>query len=268
MNAKTFSDAMSEVDAKYVAEALSYDASAKRPRHSLRVSVALIAAVLAIFLMGAAVAGVFGTEIIDFFTSHTESGFDLDVAVQKIPMDDFSENIHEVGDIIEQQFKNYKLYDSWYPGEWQTTFLTRDKACEYIGFAGLKQIDWGFDEQITTLRVWGDEQGRVLSLDIETSYVIGDMNVQFSSQIYTENYEEELVLGTRISESVEFEESFYTTASNKQCHIVSSSALESGYMCLKGYIVDEGILYNLHIAYKENDSTRAMEVMHQWADLF
>ena len=37
---------------------------------------------------------------------------------------------------------------------------------------------------------------------------------------------------------------------------------------LEGYIVDEGILYNLHIAYKENDSTRAMEVMHQWADLF
>lgn len=39
-------------------------------------------------------------------------------------------------------------------------------------------------------------------------------------------------------------------------------------MCLEGYIVDEGILYSLNIAYQENDSTQAMELMHQWANLF
>ena len=268
MNAKKFSDAMSELDTKYIDEALSYSASAKRPHHYHRASVALIAAILAIFLMGAAVVGVFGTKIIEFFTSNTESGFDLGVTIQKIPTDDFSENIYEVGNVIEQQFKNYKVYDSWYPGEWQTTFSTRDKACEYIGFDKLKQINWDYDEQITTLSILGNEQGQILSLNLETSYAINDMNVQFFSQIYTENYDEELVLGTRISESAEFEESFYTTNSNKQCHIINSSALKSGYMCLEGYIVDEGVLYNLHIGYKENDSTRAMELMHQWANLF
>lgn len=268
MNVKKFSDAMSELDNKYVDEALSYSARVRHPYHYRRVSVALVAAILAIFLMGAAVASVFGTQIIEFFTSHTESGFDLGVTIKKIPMDDFSEDIHEVGDVIEQQFKNYKVYDSWYPGEWQTTFSTRNKACEYIGFDELKQIDWDFDEQITTLSIFGNEQGQILSLNLETSYAVNDMNMQFFSRIYTENYAEEPVLGTRISESAGFEESFYTTNSNKQCHIISSSALESGYMCLEGYIVDEGILYNLHIAYKENDSIRAMELMRQWADLF
>lgn len=268
MNEKKFSETVSELDSKYVDEARSYSARARHPQHYRRVSVALIAAILAIFLMGAAVAGVFGTQIIEFFTSSTESGFDLGVAIKKIPIDDFSDDIYEVGNIIEQQFKNHKVYDSWYPGEWQTTFSTRNKACEYIGFDRLKQIDWNYDEQISTLSVFGNEQGQILSLNLETSYAINGMNVQFFSQIYTENYDEELVLETRISESADFEELFYTTNSNKQCHIISSSALESGYMCLEGYIVDEGILYNLHIAYKENDSTRAAELMHQWADLF
>lgn len=269
MNAKRFSDAMSEIDNKYVDEALSYSASVRHPRRFRRVSVVLAAAILAIFLMGAAVvASVFGTQIIEFFTSHTESGFDLGIKVKKIPINEFSEDIHEAGEVIEQQFKDYKVYDSWYPGEWQTTFSTRDQACEYVGFDKLKQIDWDFDEQITTLSIMGNEQGKILSLNLETPYVINDMNVQFFTQIYTENYNEELVLETRFPESAEFEESYYTTNSNKQCHIISSSVLESGYMCLEGYIVDEGILYSLNIAYQENDSTQAMELMHQWANLF
>lgn len=268
MNAKKFSDAMSELDSKYVDEALSYSAGVRRPHHYSRVSVALVAAILAIFLMGAGVASVFGTKIIEFFTSHTESGFDLGVTIKKIPMDDFSEDIREIGDTIEQQFKNYQAYDSWYPGEWQTTFSTRNKTCEYIGFDKLKQIDWDFDEQITTLSIWGNEQGQILSLTLETFYAINDMNVQFFSEIYTENYDEEIIMRYRSPKGVEFEESFYTTNSNKQCHIISSSALESGYMGLEGFIVDEGVLYSLNIAYRENDSTQAMELMHQWANLF
>ena len=94
------------------------------------------------------------------------------------------------------------------------------------------------------------------------------MNVQFFSEIYTENYDEEIIMRYRSPKGVEFEESFYTTNSNKQCHIISSSALESGYMGLEGFIVDEGVLYSLNIAYRENDSTQAMELMHQWANLF
>ena len=268
MNAKKFSDALGGLDTKYIEEALSYRASVKHPRRYRRVCAALAAAVLAGFLMGAAVAGVFGTKIMEFFTSRIESGFDLGVTIQKIPMDAFSENIHEVGGVIAQQFKNNKVYDSRYPGEWQTTFSTRDKACEYIGFDKLKQIDWDLDEQITTFSILGNEQGQILSLNLETAYALDDMRMQFFSRIYTEHYDEELVLGTRISESAEFEESFYTTGGDKQCHIIRSSALESGDLCLEGYIVDEGVLYSLHIVYKEKDAARAMASMRQWADLF
>ncbi|WP_143449706.1 hypothetical protein [Lachnoclostridium sp. An76] len=124
-----------------------------------------------------------------------------------------------------------------------------------------------FEEQKTTLSIMGNEKGQILSLNLETAYVINDMRVQFFSQIYTENYDEELICGVRDPAGAEYEESYYTTNSNKQCHIINTPARESDYLCLDGYIVDGYILYDLHIAYKERDSAQAMELMHQWADL-
>lgn len=269
MNVKKFSDAMSEIDSRYIDEALSYNEKPNRSRHTHRVSVVMAAALLAMFLIGCAVvaADMFGTQLLDFFTSQNESGFDLEFAIEKVSIDDLTGEIRKAGDIIRQQFEESKLYDSWYPGLWQTTFSTRDKACEYIGFDRLKRLDWDFEEEKTTLDVMGNEQGQILSVNVETWYSIDDMNVQSFSWIYTENYNEEFTHGTRFSENVGFREQFYTTDNNKQCHIISSSALESGRMCIDGYIVDEGVLYNLHIAYEAKDSVRAMDLMYQWADL-
>ena len=278
MNAKKFSDAMSELDTKYIDEAISYSHKVKQTsRSNCRLTVALVAAILALLLIGcvAAATGVFGTRIMNFFTSYIEpgtdfkqSGFDLDVAIEKIPMSDFSREVQQVGTTIQRQFKDYKLYSSWYPGHWQAGFSSHEKACEYIGFDKLKQIDLNLEEQTTILSIFGNENGEVLSIVLETYYSIGDINVQHFSRIYTENFDEEIVLETRTTESVEYEESFYTNDNNKQCHIIDSTALESGYRCMEGYIIDNGVLYSLNIAYQKEDSKQAIELIHFWANLF
>lgn len=278
MTAKKFSEAMGELDTKYIDEAISHCHQAKQPsRFNRRLPVALIAAILALLLIGcvAAATGVLGTRIMNFFTSYIEpgtdfkqSGFDLDVAIEKIPMDDFTGEIQQVGPTIQQQFKDYKLYSSWYPGHWQANFSSHEKACKYIGFDKLKQIDLNLEEQTTTLNVFGNENGQILCIVLETYYSIDDINVQHFSRIYTENFDEEIVLETRTTESVEYEESFYTNDNNKQCHIIDSTALESGYRGMDGYIVDNGVLYNLHIAYQKEDSKQAIELIHFWANLF
>lgn len=68
MNAKMFSDAMSELDAKYVDEALSYNAKASRSPRLRHVSMALMAAILALLLMGAGFAAVvYGDSIQSWF---------------------------------------------------------------------------------------------------------------------------------------------------------------------------------------------------------
>ena len=58
MNAKKFSDAMSELDTKYIDEALSYNSQTTSRHFKRKWTVALIAAILALCLMGAGVAAV------------------------------------------------------------------------------------------------------------------------------------------------------------------------------------------------------------------
>ena len=270
MSAKAFSDAMSVIDGKYIDEAISYNKNAGRLRRFYRIPMAAAAAVLALLLLGCAVlaAGGFGTRLKSFFHSDEESGYDLSVAVEKTPADALTGEVREAGDIILQQFRDYSVFESWYPGLWQTVFSTRDTACDYIGYDRLKRIDLGYDEQETVLDVLGNEQGQILSLSLETRYSAGEMNVQFFSQIYTENYDEEIVISDRTTESLEFEESFYSTAGHKQCRVIRSSAMESGYLCMDGYIVDDGIVYTLHIAYRDDASEQAEKLLHRWADLF
>lgn len=270
MNAKDFSDAMNVIDGKYIDEAVSYNKNAGRSRRFHRIPLAAAAAVLALLALGCAVlaAGGFGTELKSFFHSDEESGFDLRVAVEKTPVDSLTGEVREVGGLIRQQFSDYSAYDSWYPGSWQAAFSSRDAACDYIGYDRLKRVDLGYAEQETLLDVLGNEQGQILSLALETRCSVNGMNVQFFSEIFTEYYEGEIGIGDRTTESLEFEESFYTGVNHKQCQIISSSALESGYLCMDGFIVDDSVLYTLHIAYRDDDSAQATALMHHWADLF
>ena len=269
MSAREFSDAMSVIDGKYIDEAIAYDKNAGRSLRFHRIPMAAAAAVLALLLLGCAVlaAGGFGTQLMSFFHSDAESGYDLGVAVERVPMDALSAELGEIGGVIKQQFRDSSVFDSWYPGSWQTSFSSRDLACDYIGYDRLKRVDLGYDEQETLLDVLGNERGQILSLDLETRYSAEAMNVQFFSEIFTEYYEDEIEIDTRTTESLEYEESFYSTAGGATCRVILSSAMASGYLCMDGYIVDDGVLYTLHIAYRSDASAQAEELMHHWADL-
>lgn len=70
MNAKKFSDAMSELDNKYVDEALSYNKKANQRQHLRRLPIALIAAILALFLMGAGVVAIIYGDSIQSWLNH------------------------------------------------------------------------------------------------------------------------------------------------------------------------------------------------------
>lgn len=68
MNSKKFSAAMGEIDDKYISEAIAYKFQSASPRLRRRFPAALIAAVLALFLMGAGVAAViYGGSIQSWF---------------------------------------------------------------------------------------------------------------------------------------------------------------------------------------------------------
>ena len=99
MNEKKFSDVMKEDDTDYIDETISNSHKAKQnSRFNRRLVIVSTAVILVILLITcvATATGEFGTRIMNFFTSYIEpgtdyeqSGFDLDVAIEKIPMSDF-----------------------------------------------------------------------------------------------------------------------------------------------------------------------------------
>ncbi len=121
---------------------------------------------------------------------------------------------------------------------------------------------------VPLLYVQGTENGDLTSVSVETWYTAGGIRLQFFSDIYTENAEGETTILTAMAEKTGFTETFRTSGSGKTLHVIEETAMESGYLSKDGYLVEEGILYHLHIAYLEKDAGQAEELLMQWADLF
>ena len=209
-----------------------------------------------------------GTKLTRFFSSREESGYELSAEIVRFPADVLQGEIREVPDLIKQQFVSYEPFMDWFPGSWEKAFETRDDACDYVGFNKIKRLHWSPQEEQTLVRVQGTEQGDITSVSVETSYTAGDIRLQFFSDIYTENTEGEITVLTAMAEKVGFTETFRTAGSGKTIHVIEQTAMESGYLSKDGYLVEEGILYHLHIAYLEKDAGRAEDLLMQWADLF
>lgn len=273
MNGNEFLDRMEWIDPAYVEAA---DALPRMQKRS-RIRPWAVAACLCVLVgaMTALAAGGFGTRLVEFFTSRTapgsdysESGYVLSAQVKKFPDDALKGKIREVPALIRQQFESYELYMSQSPGYWQKSFATRDDAYDYIGFDGLKRLQWDPEEKQTTLYVQGEENGDMLSASVETLYAVGDIRLQFFATVYTAHTDGEITVSTATTADVGFSEAFRTTESGKTMHVITQTALESGYIGMDGYLVEGGVLYHLRVACPEKDAAEAAELLWQWADLF
>lgn len=276
MTRKNISDAVSNISTRHIEEANGY--TAKRDARKFIIAKWGIAAACLCVIVGMttvfAATGL-GTRLISLFSSEfnnesdfSESGFRLSVKAEKIPEKAFTGEIREVHDILIQQFENYDLLSNASPGYWQKSFPSSEAARQYIGLDVLKKVSLELVEQKNTLVVLGDSDGRIHELILETDYTVGDIRMQAFSQVYSEYYEGDMTIGGSTTEYVEFTESFYTTAKQKQCHVISGTVMESEYQIMEGYMVEDGVMYHLNIAFLEQDAEQSKELLHQWADQF
>ena len=276
MNGLDFCDVLGGVADRYLQEAQDFRQENRRRAPRPRRALILIAACLCLLLLTLTVLAISGagTRVVAFFTGrrlaadYSESGYDLQAAVEKFPVDALGEDVRRVGSQIARQYREFPLYSNQHPSHWQKSFASWAEACDFVGLDRLRRLDPEGSPQETTLNVYGDAEGNLQQLTLETAYEADGIRLQGSAWIYTEHYGEEVTVGTRTTEDIAFGESFYTNAGGRQCHIIESSALESGYAGLDGYLVDDGILYGLHIAYLEEDGQRARDLLYQWAELF
>ena len=215
-----------------------------------------------------------GTQVIDIFTSrkqsgedNSESGYDLLINVKKLSVSELGE-VKQVSKIILKQIKDYEPWYNLDSHSWYKEYATSEEAISFIGLKTLQTPDWKLEEEKTKLSVHGDAKGTLHFLQLETDYQSDDIRLQAFANIYLKGYEEEITYGVRTTEDISYTEDYYTTAHEQQCHILTSTALESGYLCKEGYIVKDGVLYSLNIAYQEKDTRQAEKLMYQWADSF
>ena len=267
---------LTNIDEEYIEEIMQSSVHMVTARKKPVKYYIMIAACIVLVLSTATVLAKssFGTRLIDMFTSrqpgtgpYTESGYDLLVDVERIPVRKLG-NIKGVSEEIRKQIASYQPTQSWYPNSWYKTYASSEDAIAFVGLDTIQKLDWELDEKHASLTVLGANNGDIKHISLETRYQEGEVRLQAFTQIYTKNYQEQITYGTRTTEDASFKESYYTTKKNLQCHIISSTALESGYMGMDGYIVRDGILYNLHIAYKQQDTELAEDLLHQWAEQF
>lgn len=260
-------------DPAYVQAAADAPAGRRRPR--LR-RVLLSAACVCLLASAAAVASGGGTWLLDSFTARRapgsdliESGYDLAADVEKFPVSALTGEIQEAGEEIVRQFENCNPTSSWYPGTLRRThFPSAAEARAYIGLDALRGLDWDLEETRTNLDVTGDPQGRLLRIHLETDYEVEGVRLQAFATIFTEDSQDTVVIGARTTEEVEFSESLRTSAGGKRYQVITGTGLASGYFGMDGYLVEDGVLYNLHLAYLKEDEALAESLLRQWADLF
>ena len=273
MNGNDFLDKMGLVDPAFIQEAddayVNVSKRTVKPLRRLAFAACLVLLIGSVSVLAATGAG---TKVLQWFSvggpnGGEEAGYLLAADVEIFKEDALKGEIREVPALIREQYAAYEWYMSWHPGTWVKAFDERSKACEYVGLNALRQIAW-LPEGETELTVYGDEDGRLQSVTIQTPYTYGDLRLSFFTDIYTQHYEGDVTTGSFTTESVEFSESYETTANGTRIHVIESTALRSGYLCTEGYLVKDGILYHLHIAHLEQDKDTARQLVHEWAELF
>lgn len=267
---------LSNIDDEYIEEMMQTSSVIVPVRRKPTKYYIMIAACIILVLSTATVLAKthWGTQLIDMFTSrrpgtgpYTESGYDLLVDIEKIPIHKLGE-VKQVSQEIRKQMAAYQPTQSWYPNSWSKKYASAEEAIDFIGLDTIQKLDWKLEEKHASLTILGANNGDIKHISLETRYQECDVRLQAYTQIYTENYKEQVTYGARATEELSFGESYYTTKNDLQCHIITSTAMESGYLGMDGFIVKDGILYNLHIAYQQQDADIAEDLLHQWAEQF
>ena len=268
MRGDAFLDKMELVDPIYVEAADAAPGVKKKVRIGWR---AALAACICLVLLAGTAAAISGgrTWLVEIFGGRGgETGYELGIDTGVIPTAELSENLQMVSAEIVRQFENYQPYSSWFPGHWMEKNFSSDEAWRFIGLESLRKPDWDLEVWCNTLNVYGDSSGRIESILIDTGYREGDINLQAWAEIKTENFEGEQHLRSITEPGVRFTETFLPTPGGNSCQVISSSANERGWLGLTGYLVENSVLYQMHISYQEPDAARAEELLHQWADQF
>lgn len=271
MNGTELLDQMGQIDPAYVEAADAIPL----PRRKRRVRWSVIAACLC-FVMGAvvtmAVSGA-GTRLIQGIVAPSESENpakerEILYSLRKIPFSAFKGKIQEAPQKILDQFDHYDPYQCTMPEHLLLRFDSYEEMLAYIGLDELRDLPWAGEEKLNSLLITGNKTGAVEFLSLSTLFSVGDLQMTYSIRAATNSSNGEISLLYTHADT-DFSFSSCTTPQGRECLIVKKiTPSEKGYYGIAGYILENGILYKLHIPYLESEADQAMEALSQWIHSF
>lgn len=272
MNEKQLFRALEYVDEEFITEALD-EKKKTHPARKWWAVAACLALVCAVSISAVALsdAGVHITEYVrNIFadTGEVETGYDIAVNVEKIPQSDIRGSIVEKAvETIRQQIKDYQPFMSWTPNHYMERMDSAAQAVEFIGYEPLKLPDFGWPQTRSTVNAYGNGQGDLQNIWLETSYELPGVRMHIFACIYTEHYEGEISTGVRtLYQDGNFTDSEYITPNGTACLIVRSDPTERGHYCLDSYYVADNVFYNFYVVYDRGEEALAERILCQWLD--
>jgi hypothetical protein len=197
----------------------------------------------------------------DMYSTDEDSGFAIDFQITRWSMDTFEGQVMEVSDIIRKQYVDYNPVSSAHPSWWEREFDSSAEIRDYLGCDILIIPTWDLEETMSTLTVYGDEQGNLKELYVEMDYLTDNIRMQSFSYVFTESSDEDSFLYESGPYDVQDEG---LTPDGFKYVVITSSENSYGYICKDGFLIKNGVLYNFHLAYTAAYEQEAEARLEQW----
>ncbi len=212
--------------------------------------------------MAACGGGSAGAKLSYVFTGAEESGYQLTMEAEKLPLRALSRDFRrEAGETIRRQYAEFPPWSDRFPGSWYKTFDSWADACAYLGLELTEPLPGAGETKLWTD---GDSKGRIRFLSLSQDDFSGSVSRQNSVLIYTRNQNGELTTGFAAREELRFAEETRAAASGREALILRSSPNEMGYRSIAAYLVDGAALYILHLNCQEPDLPQAEAELEAW----
>lgn len=271
-------NAIENIDDDLLVEAMD-TVPQKKSRKILRWGILAACLVLLIGTVTVAATTELGDWLLDGFSWETKSespdeppyGYTVHLPIDRIPLSDLTGEIKEVPSIVLEQIKNHQLWYSTIPNHFVKKFATPEDAGKYIGLETLQLPNLDFKVLFTDLSAYCDsETGQIQWFSLMINHRAEKFNVNTIITVYTELWDREAIFSTAFPEDPDrtFTEDLYITANGLSCNIILEGSAPGEYQAMSAFLVDEGIMYSIHMLFYEPDRADAEEILQQWADQF
>ena len=193
------------------------------------------------------------------------NGYEVSADISRIPMKQITGQVNEASDAIQEQFKNYRPYDSRSPGSFYRKVASAEEAAAYIGYDKLQVPAFPYDHGDITVAVTGNQSGRLIQIQIMQDCVTEKVTAQNWTTLFTEHYDKNVFdLGWAGTGSYEMQE--FITGAGHRCIVFESDAEVQGRKGLTAYITTGDIVYMCHSAFNAEDRADAEKIIHDWAE--